>query len=187
LAEEVGLYEVSNETLLDAALDHAEQINTITDPESDPIEVWLSKDGYLTVDIPNELSIYAKNEHAQNKKAELDDDKRIKDCGFCHQKAIYRKNEKGNWCCEECGQPEPHSVSNELVQPFVRSLPYGTSDGTNRESNASLRKRLTTAQNGIMWKNRRNPRKLKRILDNVVPDEDQEDIENSATDLALEE
>ena len=70
----MGFDNISNEeSLLIAALDKAESINKVTDPSTNPIEVWLTPNGELTIQVPNVSNELNETMEVQ---ASIDEDKK---------------------------------------------------------------------------------------------------------------
>ena len=112
--------------MTDAALEHAEQLDTVTDPDAEMIDVWLSSDGRLRVLVPNEL-VMASSKKVVTSSA-LDDDTKLQRCGFCQESSIFKKAPTDEWHCSQCGAIEKTPTNRSTgTNPIVRSLPYGGS------------------------------------------------------------
>jgi len=156
-----------NDALLDAALTQAEAINQATEVDSDTLEVWLTKDGSFVVDVPNELA----------KTAQSDDDTKVQRCGHCREARVFRKDRRNEWYCSGCQQHENPKQDAHLVPPFIRSLPYGGG------AVAQSWKTLKTAQKSMLWKHKKDPEKLRQLLEEK---DKQEEIEETCKALALD-
>ena len=158
---------MSDESLLQAAFDHAEEINIVNNPDVDPLEVWLTKDGSLTVHIPNELHSFAETKYlSENEKSMV--------CPHCHDPSILIKQRDNNWKCVLCEQSEKINIP-EMVQPMLRSLPYSLSSIETTNSS------VLSTEIGIMpYRFDDRKKQKKKAL------EKQKDVENSANELALD-
>jgi len=165
---------MSDEGMLQAAMDHAEKINAVTDPDADPLEVWLTKDGSLTVSIPNELYSYAQA---------IDEDRDIQICKRCHEPTVLKKDQQGNYQCQECGAKERDTsmqFQETSKDPFKRSLPYATA-AIGEVSN------VMSTEMGVMPRRLVQRKKPWAKLTRDVENKHQEDVENSANDLAMDD
>jgi hypothetical protein len=87
---------------------------------------------------------------------------------------MFKKDNTSDWHCTNCGNEEKLKMNTEMVDPFLRNLPYGGSVkiySTEQETKTAN----IPLQNGIINKKRR-----KQL-------EHQMDVDDSAKALALEE
>lgn len=101
----------------------------------------------------------------------MDENSKIEYCPYCRSKRPFRKNREDKWHCIECGQGGSFEQKTQegYVPPFLRNLPYNEASvpvPNNRKYPINNKKK------GII---------NKRVL------EHQEDVNNSADALGLEE
>ena len=175
----MGFDNISNEeSLLIAALDKAESINKVTDPSTNPIEVWLTPNGELTIQVPNVSNELSGTMEVQ---ASIDEDKKIEECNYCRQMNIFIKDFQTNgWRCSTCGQEQKMSNNSlvNMVPPFVRNLPYHG----NKEAKSQFWKMLTAQEKGIIFNKRNNKKRVQKLIENI---EKQRDIEETADMLEI--
>ena len=161
-------------------MEHAEEIDTVIDPNSDPIEVWLSNDGNLSVLIPNELT-YANSDKKIKEAKIIDEETQLNRCGRCRQMSIFKKDKNNRWHCIECPKEERGGLQIEegYVPPFLRNLP----SGGNINAKSELWRKLTASQKSIIYDKRKDEKQLKSLIKKL---EHQQDVEDSAKALALE-
>lgn len=177
----MGLHGISENSLIDLAIEQAERINKVTDPDSDPVQVWLTPTGTLTISIPNEyheLDEFGSDNIRTAKMSSLEDDRKIQECHFCHQKALFRQDDtERDWHCMNCGNTENLKMIPDST-PSPRSLPYEGGKQIFEQSQKEIKTAQSPQQGIIDQQKRQKMLKTKQR---------QQDIEESANALAIDE
>lgn len=114
----------SDDELVQHIVNTAINTGKVTNPEGNPLEVWITPDGRFRVSIPNELYDDQETEaFAQNNSnivTAQTDDETVKECKNCREPTVFKKDNHDNLHCSNCGLADP----KDMTPPFPRTLPF---------------------------------------------------------------
>ena len=138
------------------------------------VEVWITRDGSLTVSIPNEIQAQYKPITMAGK---ISEGTKVQECHYCREQTAFKKNNHDEWYCTNCSTKENPQDSILPIPPFIRSLAYGGSEI------ASSWSQLKMAEKSIIFANRRNKKHLQKYLEKL---EKQKDVDETCKALEID-
>ena len=159
------MHNLSEDSLINLALEQAERINKVTDPDANPVSVWLNSSGTLTISIPNEYhetDYLDENNIRTAGKIDIEEDDPSRGwgkCNWCNQNGAFRKNEiTGDWHCMNCGNTQNLTIIPDST-PFPRSLDYEGGRQIYEQNKNNIK---TAAQQKMYNRAEKNAQKIKQ-------------------------